>query len=200
MTGISSLTICGLDELATGALTSATHVLSLLDPDWPEPHMLKGFGPRRRLEIRFHDDIEPGPGIVIPRLDQIASIMEFGKSISAEHEHQREWHLLVHCHLGISRSTAAMAILLAQFNPDDDEDAVFTRVVEIRPQAWPNSRMIKLADQVMKKNGRFKTALGRLYARQLSAHPDIAQYMAKNGRIRELEMGRLALRYRSSAL
>jgi hypothetical protein len=93
-----------------------------------------------------------------------------------------------------------MAILLAQFNPDDDEDAVFTRVVEIRPQAWPNSRMIKLADQVMKKNGRFKTALGRLYARQLSAHPDIAQYMAKNGRIRELEMGRLALRYRSSAL
>jgi hypothetical protein len=52
----------------------------------------------------------------------------------------------------------------------------------------------------MKKNGRFKTALGRLYARQLSAHPDIAQYMAKNGRIRELEMGRLALRYRSSAL
>ena len=39
---VSLLTICGLDELASHSTRGVTHVLSILDPDWPEPDRLPG--------------------------------------------------------------------------------------------------------------------------------------------------------------
>ena len=39
---VSLLTICGLDELASHSTQGVTHVLSILDPDWPEPVRLPG--------------------------------------------------------------------------------------------------------------------------------------------------------------
>ena len=37
-------------------------------------------------------------------------------------------HLLIHCHAGISRSTAAMLMILAQAFPDEPEDAIVDRL------------------------------------------------------------------------
>jgi predicted protein tyrosine phosphatase len=154
---------------------------------------LKSFDPRHRAVLHFHDDIEFGPGLVIPQPEHMVAILDFGRSMIATLDCQRELHLLVHCHRGISRSTAATAMLLAQLNPKRNEGAVFDRLLEIRPQAWPNSRMIELADELMARGGRLKAALGRLYAHQLTARPEIARYMQENGRCRELEMARRAL-------
>lgn len=187
---VSFFAICGLDELARHATKSVTHVMSLLDPEWPEPPCLQSVAPMQRIVLRFHDDIDPGPGIVLPSAEHVGSILKFGELIAADSRRERQIHLLVHCHMGISRSSAAMAILLAQFARDEDDDAIFTRLVEIRPQSWPNSRMIELADGMMRKNGQLMNALGRLYARQLTARPELAGYMRQLGRSRELELAR----------
>lgn len=125
---------------------------------------------------------------MLPEQNDVESILEFGRSLANPIDGDAEKHLLVHCHAGISRSTAAMATLMAQLHPDQDEDGIFDRLVELRPKAWPNSRMIGFADHLLSTEGRLTHALARLYRRQLSAFPNIGMFMRQNGRVHEVEM------------
>jgi predicted protein tyrosine phosphatase len=172
--GLSVLTICGIEELPEHGPRAVTHVLSLLDPDWPEITGFQGYGTHRRTTLRFHDVIDPGPGLTLPTKDHVGEILEFGGALAAEVDAAVARHLLVHCHMGISRSTAAMVSLLAQIDPGQDEDRLFERVREIRPQAWPNSLMIGYADDILGRKGRLVAALRRHYGVQLRQRPEFA--------------------------
>jgi predicted protein tyrosine phosphatase len=185
---ISLLTICGLAELDDHRSRGITHVLSILDPDWPEPDAFWTYDPHHRTTLHFHDVIEPGPGLILPAPAHVDAILQFGHSLANGAGAAAGTHLLVHCHMGVSRSTAAMAILLAQRHPREDEERIFARLLEIRPQAWPNSRMIGFADEALEREGRLTAALGRLYARQLERRPETARFMQENGRAREVDM------------
>jgi predicted protein tyrosine phosphatase len=187
---ISLLTICGLEELDQHSARAVTHVLSIVDPDCPEPDAFRAYDPHHRTILRFHDIIEPYDGFVAPAVEHVAAVLAFGESLARNGSGEAAGHLLVHCHAGISRSTAAMAMLMAQADPDQDEDAVFDRLAGIRPQAWPNSRMIGFADRLLARNGRLNAALARLYARQLAARPDLDETMRRHGRGREVDMAR----------
>jgi predicted protein tyrosine phosphatase len=107
-----------------------------------------------------------GPDFVLPQIEHVEAILRFGRSLMTDAERQQA-HLLVHCHAGISRSTAAMAMLLAQADLGEDEDRVFARIEDLRPQAWPNSLMIGMADELVGREGRLSAALSRFYAQQL---------------------------------
>jgi predicted protein tyrosine phosphatase len=189
---ISTLTICGIDEIPQHGPRAVTHVLSIIDPDWPELTGFNGYGTHRRTTLRFHDVIDPGPGIILPTSDHVSQILAFGDEITAEANAQTgdnaTQHLLVHCHAGISRSTAAMISLLAQADPREDEERLFERVREIRPQAWPNSLMIGFADDILGREGRLVAALRRHYGAQLRQRPEIAGWMRNLARERELDM------------
>jgi predicted protein tyrosine phosphatase len=186
---ISLLTICGLEELEEHSARAVTHVLSIVDPDCPDPDAFRGYDSHHRTILRFHDIIEPFAGFVHPEQEHVEAVLAFGEDLGRDASGRREaGHLLVHCHAGISRSTAAMAMLLAQTDPDGDETAIFDRLVSIRPQAWPNSRMIGFADRLLSRKGRLNAALARLYARQLAARPDLEETMRRHGRGREVDM------------
>lgn len=185
---ISLLTVCGLEELDQHRAGGVTHVLSILDPDWADPEAFGAFDPHHRTILRFHDVIEPGPGLQLPQAGDVEAVLAFGASLAHDAAERDEGHLLVHCHMGISRSTAAMATLLAQAYPSEDEDHLFARLKEIRPQAWPNLRMIEFADESLGRRGRLVSALGRLYKQQLSQRPRMADAMRRLGRSREVEM------------
>jgi len=96
--------------------------------------------------------------------------------------------MLIHCHMGISRSTAAAAALLLQAHPDANDEIVLARIAEIRPQAWPNSLMIEFADAELGRGGRFVAALPSFYSRQLGRNPQWAEPLRAGGRGREVEM------------
>ena len=181
------LTICGLTELGAFQNADVTHVLSILDPGYPEPADFAAYGPHKRLTLRFDDIIDPSPGMALPELHHIEALLEFGKGLAAMVDDPLN-HLLVHCHAGISRSTASMAILLAEARPEASEDVIFSHIREIRGQAWPNSRMIGMADTLLGRNGRLTGALRRHYAEQVRLRPDIADMIVKGGRQREVEM------------
>ena len=54
-----------------------------------------------------------------------------------------------------------MLMVMAQAFPKDREDSLIDRLTEIRPQAWPNSRMIAFADERLGRNGRLMAAVPR---------------------------------------
>ena len=185
---LPDLTICGLDELGDHSTRAVTHVLSILDPNWPEPEAFWTYDPHHRIEMHFNDAIEPGPGIELPQARHVEEILAFGNAFQRDLAVRREAHLLIHCHAGISRSTAAMTALLMQADPDETEERIFERLVAIRPQAWPNSLMIGFADDLLGRGGRLTAALRRHYGRRLTLRPELAEVMAGLNRAREVEM------------
>ncbi len=181
------LSICGLTELGAFQDADVTHVLSILDPGYPEPADFAGYGPHKRLTLRFDDVIDPAPGLLPPEPHHVEALLEFGRGLAAAIDDPLS-HLLIHCHAGISRSTASMTILLAEARPETDEDLIFQHIREIRPQAWPNSRMIALADELLDRGGRLSAALRRHYSQQIQRRPDIAEMIERVGRKKELLM------------
>lgn len=185
---ISTLTICGISELPDQSARSVTHVLSILDPEHPELEVFETYEFHHRTELRFHDVINSAPGMILPEPEHVEAILRFGEDLAQTGPSRSEGHLLVHCHMGLSRSTAAMLTLLAQTYPDQSEDRLLERLVEIRPQAWPNSRMIQFADDLLSRNGQLIEALRRHYGRQIRRFPHYADLMRELGRGREVEM------------
>lgn len=185
---ISTLTICGIDELPGNSAREVTHVLSVLDPDRAELDAFGAYGEHHRVTLRFHDIIDPRPGQIMPAPEHVGEILRFGEGLQETAAARVKGHLLVHCHMGISRSTAAMLTLMAQADPTEGEDALFARLREIRPQSWPNSVMIGFADAQLGRQGRLTAALGRHYGHQIEAQPKFRTWMNDLGRRREVEM------------
>ena len=184
----SLLTVCGLDELESHADRGVTHVLSIVDPGREDHPAFARYGDPRRLTLRFNDEIEPGPGVVLPETGDVDAILSWGREAFAA----GDGHMLVHCHMGISRSTAAMTMLLAQAHPEEGEAETVARVRAIRPIAWPNLRMTEMADAILGRAGRLTAAVATLYAGNLARRPDLAEVMTRLNRAREVELGRAA--------
>lgn len=179
------LTVCGIEELDGHRAARVGHVLSILDPGHPDPVAFASYDPHHRTILRFHDIIEPVPGMVLPQIDDVKTIVAFGEEIAGSSED--EGHLLIHCHLGISRSTAAMTTMLTLARPDETEDEIVARLETIRPHAWPNARMIGFADEILGRGGRLSDAASRLHARQLAAKPHLAKIFRELGRAAEVD-------------
>lgn len=177
--------ICGLSELSCHSRTGVTHIVSILDPDMPEPAELVAYPPHARLTLRFHDIIAPRPGMVAPEREHVDALLDFGR--------QHPALVLVHCHAGISRSTAAAAALLLQADPQAGDDAALAQMMQIRPQAWPNSRIVALADALLGRGGRLNAALGRFYRWRLGMEPEIGELLRQGGRGDEVDMARDAM-------
>jgi predicted protein tyrosine phosphatase len=184
----SLLTVCGLEELETHRERRVTDVLSLLDPGTPEPSAFDAYNQHHRVTLRFHDILEPQLGMIPPEPRDVEAILKFGKELEAQETYSGERHLLIHCHMGISRSTAAMAMLLAQAHPDEDEDTIAERLTTIRPKAWPNTRMMSFADEMLSRGGRLTQAARKMHGRLLALQPHLADVMRRIGRGREVEM------------
>ena len=58
----------------------------------------------------------------------------------------------------------------------------FARIREIRPIAWPNSRMIGFADEILGRQGRLNAALREHYRWQAPRRPEFMEELKRNGR------------------
>jgi predicted protein tyrosine phosphatase len=176
------LSICGIGELPEHCAVGVTHVVSILDPEWPDPQDFAAFAPHRRIALRFHDIIEAMPGYVAPQRQDVGTLLGFGRELDGA----AAAHLLIHCHAGISRSTAAAILLLAQARPDLDPDALFAAVAQMRPRAWPNLRLLEFGDELLGRNGGIVAAAGPFYRRAIEREPIVAEFYIEGGRGREV--------------
>lgn len=182
------ITICGIDELSGHGAVGVSHVLSILDPDWPIPEAFGSFGEHERCELRFHDVIEDDPGMVPPRDEDVARLLAFGRDILAEPAPNA--HLLVHCHAGVSRSTASMILMVAQAQPERTASSVASEILRIRPQAWPNLHIVEMGDVQLGRGGRLVSAAVGIYRQRLTERPELARSMTECGRGREVAVAR----------
>ena len=180
------LSVCGIEELFGHCETGVSHVLSILDPEWPVPEAFGSYGEHAKLELRFHDIIEDTPGQTAPREGDVARILAFGRDL--EGEPAPVAHLLVHCHAGISRSTASMALLLAQARPAVPAERIMRGVLGIREKAWPNLRILEMGDALLGRGGALPAAAAELYRHQLRLRPHLAEAFRQAGRGREVDL------------
>jgi len=177
------ITICGIEELVEHSDRQVTHVLSILDPGAPEPEAFGRFGEHERLVLRFHDVIEEHVrGYDSPQPQHVEALLEFGQTLIG----RSDAHLLIHCHMGISRSTAAATLLLAEANPDRSAAEVMREVARIRSKAWPNLRMIEIGDAMLGRNGELVRVVRNRHHELARALPHVADLMRNSGRGREL--------------
>jgi predicted protein tyrosine phosphatase len=165
------ITICGIPELGEHSAAGVTHVLSILGPNSPDPPEFAAFAPHRRLILRFHDVIEPQPDQIAPTREDVERLLVFGREVSET----TEAHLLVHCRAGVSRSTAAAALILMQANPEWPASAALDAVAAIRPRAWPNLLILEFGDALLGRNGEIAAAAGAIYRRVLARDPEFGR-------------------------
>jgi len=178
------ISICGITELGEHSAAGATHVLSILGPNSPDPPEFAEFVPHRRLVLRFHDVIEPLPDQIAPTRADVERLLVFGREVGET----PDAHLLVHCRAGVSRSTAAATLIMMQANPEWPASAALEAVAALRPRAWPNLRILEFGDALLGRNGEIVAAVGAIYRIVLARDPEFGEQMIDAGRGREVSV------------
>lgn len=175
------VTICGIPELPLHCSTGVSHVLSIIDTHEPRPRALDRFSKIDHELIRFDDVVAEYPGFEACTQAHIVKVLEFGERVHAD----PTGHVLVHCHAGISRSTAAAAILMTQHAPGEEE-AAFLKLLDLRKHGWPNTRMVEFADQLLGRDGAMLRGLVAYRRALLQAKPHLSEVVRNIGRGHEL--------------
>ena len=134
------------------------YLVSLIQPEL-QPPTPGGIEPERHLRIAVHDVSEQSWGSVVPEEEHVRSLVTFLE------ERSRNEGILFHCYAGISRSTAGALIALAiDMQGREVEAAHLLR--RAAPFAQPNSRLIALADRILRREGRLVAAHRAMGPRQ----------------------------------
>jgi predicted protein tyrosine phosphatase len=175
------VTICGIPELSLHCAAGVSHVLSIIDTHEPRPSALDRYAGIDHELIRFDDVVAEYPGFEACTPQHIARMLDFGERVHAVPTS----HVLIHCHAGVSRSTAGAAILMAQHAPGQEE-AAFLKILELRRHGWPNTRMVEFADQLLKRDGALLRGLDAYRRALLQAKPHLSEIIRNIGRGHEL--------------
>ena len=147
MIHVSSLS--ALDSVS--ARLQSYDLLTLLSPDTQQVDW-SALVCARHVRLAFHDIVEPIAGLTAPDHDMMQAVLDFGRNAG----HQRA--LLIHCWAGISRSSAAAFAIASDRNPGFERDIA----IELRrrsPSATPNRLMVRLADDLLRRDGRMVDAI-----------------------------------------
>jgi predicted protein tyrosine phosphatase len=148
--------VCSLARLyATVEETRARHVVTLLRltdrVQWP-----RHIAPDNHLILAVDDIVEMADGYTAPAEEHVGRLIEFAG------QWDRKAPMVVHCFAGISRSTGAAFVAACALNPKRDEATIARAIRDASPTAQPNTRIVGIADRLLKRNGRMIRAVEAL--------------------------------------
>lgn len=112
-----------------------------------------GIARDRHLLVNLHDIVEPVDGQKLPGESHVESLLAFVRGWDQAQP------IVIHCFAGISRSTAAAFIALCALRPERGEDAIARGLRAASASAFPNRRLVALADAVLERQGRMIAAV-----------------------------------------
>jgi len=145
--------VCSLSRLQeTVDDTGARHVVSLIG-DEARLERPNSIAPANHLWLRLHDISAPLDGYIVPGEAHVAELLEFVRGWD------RRAPLVVHCYMGISRSTASAFASVCALNPHRDEASIAQALRRASPTATPNTRIVSIADRLLRRDGRMIAAI-----------------------------------------
>jgi predicted protein tyrosine phosphatase len=145
--------VCSLSRLnETIQETGARHVVSLIgnEANLERPPAIE---PKNHLWLRMHDISAPLDGYILPGEQHVAELIDFVRAWD------RRTPLVVHCLMGISRSTASAYTSVCALNPGRDENSIARALRLASPTATPNIRIVSIADRLLGRDGRMVAAV-----------------------------------------
>ncbi|MHC5306775.1 tyrosine phosphatase family protein [Bartonella sp. LJL80] len=150
---MSYLVVCPLSQLEdTAAQHQPRDIISLMNIGTAMvcPSMVTA---EHHHFLGFNDITEPQEGLVTPSNEHIREIL------SIANQWRRDHPLLIHCFMGISRSTASAYIVACALSPATSESEIANLLRQNAPSATPNKLMVSLADDLLGRNGRMRQAI-----------------------------------------
>jgi predicted protein tyrosine phosphatase len=145
--------VCSLARLhETVEDTGARHIVSLIGAE-DRLERPAGIAPENHLWLQLHDISAPLDGYVMPGEAHVADLIRFVRGWD------RRAPLVVHCYMGISRSTASAYASVCALNPHRDENSIAQALRRASPTATPNIRIVSLADRLLGRDGRMVAAI-----------------------------------------
>lgn len=119
-------------------------LISIIQPD-AQPPTPPEIEPARHYRCAVHDIVKSNTGEVLAERSHIADLIAFLRTWDGQAP------LLIHCLAGVSRSTAAGLIAHVLQTGEPQKSAVALR--RASPYAWPNRRIVALADSILGFDG-----------------------------------------------
>jgi predicted protein tyrosine phosphatase len=119
-----------------------------------------GFDPSNPLHVRLtFDDVTVSSARLHSREMQPPEREDIEKLLDRADDLLESGYVYCHCAAGISRSTAAAFILQCLIRPPGSEREAMEAVLEDNPFAAPNRLMVKLADEILGRDGDMLSAI-----------------------------------------
>ena len=148
-----TLHVSSLSKLnETVAAVGASHVVTLINAATVVERP-PGIAAERHLLLAMSDITAAMDGHIIPAGEHVERFLGFVR------EWDRRRPIVVHCWAGISRSTAGAYIAACALRPNRDEDEIARALRSASPSATPNARLVELADEILGRKGRMRTAI-----------------------------------------
>jgi predicted protein tyrosine phosphatase len=147
------LHVCSLARVAeTVRATGARSLITLINLDTLVSRPAE-IDPDRHLFMGMSDIVEPLDGHVLPAEEHVHKLIGFARAWD------RNEPLVIHCHAGVSRSTAAAFIIACALAPSRRESEIADAIRSASQTATPNRRMVAIADAMLGRNGRMVAAI-----------------------------------------
>ena len=145
--------VCPLHEIEEViAARGATHLLTLVDPA-TVPETPRAILAGRHLKLGVNDITEVVDGLICPDESTVEAVLDFGRAWDGASP------LVIHCWAGISRSTAAAFMIACERNPAVAESRIAGELRRRSPWAYPNRRLVAMADAALGREGRMVEAV-----------------------------------------
>lgn len=152
-----NLHVCSLSAVPDAVhATGADALVSVLHPELT-PATPTTISPSNHFKLAIDDIDAPFEGLRHAEREHVQALCTFAKRW---HESARDTAtMVVHCYVGVSRSTAAAFVILCALNPETDPQIIANYLRHQSATASPNRLIVEIGDDVLGHRGRMSRAI-----------------------------------------
>jgi predicted protein tyrosine phosphatase len=136
--------ICSLEGVREADISLYDGVITIENSFEENPFRYRDEYPKQ-LILRFDDISVPVDEFIEPEEKHVLQALSFAEKIG-------EGSILIHCHAGISRSSAiALAIITKKLRREKEFESI-NILEKINPHARPNKLLVWLTDEILERN------------------------------------------------